>query len=104
MASADGPIKTLPLRGIKDYPPFLHNGRLLTLEDTIEFFNLVFELKLNQQERDDLTATMRCLEPRRRVGPLVTSDSGSTVRQIRRGPDLRASVFFRDFPRDSCNS
>ena len=34
MASADGPIKTFPLRGIKDSPPYLHDGRLLTLEDT----------------------------------------------------------------------
>ena len=41
MASADGPIKTFPLRGIKDSPPYLHDDRLLTLEDTVEFFNLV---------------------------------------------------------------
>ena len=41
MASADGPIKTFVLRGIKDSPPYLHDGRLLTLEDTVEFFNLV---------------------------------------------------------------
>jgi cytochrome c peroxidase len=26
MASADGPIKTFPLRGIKDSPPYLHDG------------------------------------------------------------------------------
>lgn len=31
-ASADGPIKTFPLRGIKDSPPYLHDGRLLTME------------------------------------------------------------------------
>ncbi len=36
-----GPIKTFTLRGIKDSPPYLHDGRLLTLEDTVEFFNLV---------------------------------------------------------------
>ena len=46
MASADGPIKTFPLRGIKDSPPYLHDGRLLTLEDTVEFFNLVLGTKL----------------------------------------------------------
>ncbi|MEE9394631.1 MAG: cytochrome B6 [Planctomycetota bacterium] len=61
MASADGPIKTFPLRGIKDSPPYLHDGRLLTLEDTVEFFNLVLELKLNDQEKNDLTAFMRAL-------------------------------------------
>ena len=61
MASADGPIKTFPLRGIKDSPPYLHDGRLLTLEDTVEFFNLVLELKLTEAEKKDLTAFLRCL-------------------------------------------
>lgn len=61
MASADGPIKTFPLRGIKDSPPYLHDGRLLTLEDTVEFFNLVLELKLNEQEKQDLVAFLRVL-------------------------------------------
>ena len=60
-ASADGPIKTFPLRGIKDSPPYLHDDRLLTLEDTVEFFNLVLELKLNEQEKKDLLAFMRAL-------------------------------------------
>jgi len=60
-ASADGPIKSFPLRGIKDSPPYLHDGRLLTLEDTVEFFNLVLETKLSEQEKKDLTAFMRCL-------------------------------------------
>lgn len=60
-ASADGPIKTFPLRGIKDSPPYLHDDRLLTLEDTVEFFNLVLELKLNAQEKNDLVAFMRVL-------------------------------------------
>ena len=61
MATADGPIKTFPLRGIKDSPPYLHDDRLLTLEDTVEFFNLVLELKLSTQEKQDLTAFLRCL-------------------------------------------
>ncbi|MDP2268248.1 MAG: cytochrome B6, partial [Deltaproteobacteria bacterium] len=61
MASADGPIKTFPLRGIKDSPPYLHDDRLLTLEDTVEFFNLILETKLNEQEKKDLTAFMRAL-------------------------------------------
>ena len=61
MASADGPIKTFPLRGIKDSPPYLHDGRLLTLEDTVEFFNLILELKLSDQEKKDLTEFMRAL-------------------------------------------
>lgn len=61
MASADGPIKTFPLRGIKDSPPYLHDGRLLTLEDTVEFFNVVLGTQLNTQEKADLVAFMRCL-------------------------------------------
>lgn len=61
MAAADGPIKTFPLRGIKDSPPYLHDGRLLTLEDTVEFFNLVLELKLTQEEKADLVAYLYCL-------------------------------------------
>ncbi|MEX0679557.1 MAG: cytochrome B6 [Pirellulales bacterium] len=60
-ASADGPIKTFPLRGIKDSPPYLHDDRLLTLEDTVEFFNLVLGVKLNDQERKDLVAFLRTL-------------------------------------------
>ena len=61
MASADGPIKTFPLRGIKDSPPYLHDGRLLTLEDTVEFFNLIMELNLTEQEKKDIVAFMRQL-------------------------------------------
>ncbi|MCI0361018.1 MAG: cytochrome B6 [Planctomycetaceae bacterium] len=57
----DGPIKTFPLRGIKDSPPYLHDGRLLTLEDTVEFFNLVLGLKLTAGEKADLTAFMKAL-------------------------------------------
>lgn len=60
-ASADGPIKTFPLRGIKDSPPYLHDDRLLTLDDTVEFFNLVLELKLDKQEKSDLVAFMLTL-------------------------------------------
>jgi cytochrome c peroxidase len=60
-ASADGPIKTFPLRGIKDSPPYLHDDRLLTLDDTVEFFNLVLELKLNDREKKDLVAFLRAL-------------------------------------------
>ena len=60
-ASADGPIKTFPLRGIKDSPPYLHDGRLLTLDDTVEFFNLILGLKLSKQEKSDLVAFLRTL-------------------------------------------
>jgi cytochrome c peroxidase len=61
MASQDGPIKTFPLRGIKDSPPYLHDGRLLTLDDTVEFFNLVLGTQLAKQEKADLVAFLRAL-------------------------------------------
>jgi cytochrome c peroxidase len=58
---ADGPIKTFTLRGIKDSPPYLHDGRLLTLEDTAEFFNLVLGLGLEPREKEGLVHYMRAL-------------------------------------------
>ncbi|MBV8878332.1 MAG: cytochrome B6 [Planctomycetaceae bacterium] len=57
----DGPIKSFTLRGIKDSPPYLHDGRCLTLEDTVEFFNLVLGLRLSAEEKKDLVAFLRCL-------------------------------------------
>ena len=60
-AAADGPIKTFPLRGIKDSPPYFHDDRLLTLEDTVEFFNLVLGTKLTDEEKTDLVAFLRVL-------------------------------------------
>jgi cytochrome c peroxidase len=57
----DGPIKTFTLRGIKDSPPYMHDGRCFTLEDTVEFFNIVLQLKLTSQEKKDLVAFMRQL-------------------------------------------
>ena len=61
MASADGPIKTFPLRGIKESPPYMHDGRLLTLEDTVEFFNIILELGLKPDEKADIVTFMRAL-------------------------------------------
>jgi hypothetical protein len=39
----------------------VHDGCLLTLEDTVEFFNLVLELEFDEQEKKDLVAFMRGL-------------------------------------------
>ena len=61
MMAHDGPIKTFPLRGIKDSPPYLHDGRCFTLEDTVEYFNLVLQLRLNADEETDLVAFLRTL-------------------------------------------
>jgi cytochrome c peroxidase len=57
----DGPMKTFTLRGVKDSPPYMHDGRCLTLEDTVEFFNIILQTKLTAQEKQDLVAFMRQL-------------------------------------------
>lgn len=57
----EGPIKTFPLRGIKDSPPYLHDGRCPTLHDVVEFFNVVLELRMSRQEKEDLVAYLLCL-------------------------------------------
>jgi hypothetical protein len=56
VASADSPIKT-------SRPSYqnLHDGRLLTLDDTVEFFNVILELRLTEQEKKDLVVFMRVL-------------------------------------------
>jgi cytochrome c peroxidase len=58
---AEGWVKTFSLRGIKDSPPYFHDGRLPTLEDSVEFFNLVFHLKLTATEKKDLVNFLRVL-------------------------------------------
>ena len=57
----EGPIKTFPLRGIKDSPPYLHDGRLLTLEDAVVFFDIVLQTRLTADEKRDLVAYLRML-------------------------------------------
>jgi cytochrome c peroxidase len=61
MAIGDGPIKTMALRGVKDNPPYMHDERLLTLEDAVEFFNLIDGTKLTEQEKKDLVEFLRAL-------------------------------------------
>jgi hypothetical protein len=39
----------------------MHDERLLTLEDTVEFFNLIDGTKLAPQEKQDLVAFLRAL-------------------------------------------
>ena len=56
VATSQGPIKTFSLRGIKESPPYFHDGRLLTLVDTVEFFNLILETRLTGEEKKQLVA------------------------------------------------
>ncbi len=57
----DGPMKTFTLRGLKDSPPYFHDGRCFTIEDTVEIFNLIQELKLSEDEKKSLAAFLKCL-------------------------------------------
>jgi cytochrome c peroxidase len=57
----EGPIKAFTLRGIKQSPPYLHDGRLMTLDDTIEFFTLVLGTKPIAAEKGDLLAFLYTL-------------------------------------------
>ncbi len=61
LSRAVGPVKTPPLRGLKDSLPYLHDGRLLTIEDTVEYFNLILGTRLTAQEKKALTAFLRTL-------------------------------------------
>lgn len=58
---AEGAAKTFPLRGIKDSPPYYHDGRLPTIEDTVEFFNIILQTRLTRQEKADLADFLRAL-------------------------------------------
>jgi len=57
----EGPVKTFSLRGIKDSPPYFHDGRLLTLEDAVLFFDILLGTRLGEQEQKDLAAFLRAL-------------------------------------------
>ncbi len=61
LSDAEGPIKTFTLRGLKESPPYFHDGRLLTIDDTIEFFNLVLGTQLTRAEKRDLKAFLYAL-------------------------------------------
>ncbi|HEX2870066.1 MAG TPA: cytochrome B6 [Polyangiaceae bacterium] len=61
VSDAEGPIKTFTLRGLKESPPYFHDGRLLTIDDTIEFFNLILETRLSEAEKRDLRAFLYAL-------------------------------------------
>jgi hypothetical protein len=49
-----------PLCGTNASAPHLCDG-LPALEDSVDFFNLLFDLKLNKGEKQDLVAFLRAL-------------------------------------------
>jgi len=44
-----------------DSPPYLHDRRLLTLDDAVEFFDLILWAQLTVQAKTDLVAFLRVL-------------------------------------------
>jgi len=56
-----GSHQDVSFAGIKDLPPYLYDGRLLMLEDTVEFFNVVLGIQLTTEEKQDLVAFLRVL-------------------------------------------
>jgi len=49
------------LRGIKNSSLYLHDRRLLTLDDAVEFFDLILWAQLTVQAKTDLVAFLRVL-------------------------------------------
>jgi len=47
--------------GRRNAPPYLHDWRLLTLDDTVEFFNLILGTQLTGDEKQDLVVFLRAL-------------------------------------------
>ncbi len=79
-----GKFRTPSLRNVELRAPFMHNGELATLEDTIDFYdrggdfdapskdiNFVRPLKLSAQEKADLAAFLRSL-----TDPRVAAEAG----------------------------
>jgi len=61
---------TVSLRGIKDSPPYLHDGRLMTLEDSVEFFNLI-EADTRGKTGPDRLSALPLSDVRARTAPAV---------------------------------
>jgi len=57
----DAPIKTPPLHGLKVTHSYMHEDKLLSLEDSAEFFDLVFKAGLNDQKMKDLVVFIKAL-------------------------------------------
>jgi hypothetical protein len=47
------------LRGIKDSPPYLDDRRCFILDDTLEYFNPVQQIRLTAQEENHMVVTRR---------------------------------------------
>jgi hypothetical protein len=97
-AERDGPNRSFTHRGIKDSPPYLHDGRCLTPEDTVEFFNLVPGLRQTKFEKHDPVAFLRQLWVRLSRSGAAVQCTGPRPDEVSRGKpmdDLQRRDFLR---------
>lgn len=56
-----GGFKPPILRGLTARAPYFHNGAAETLDDVVNFYDVIFAARLTQQEHDDLVAFLAAL-------------------------------------------
>jgi len=56
-----GGFKPPILRGLATRAPFFHNGAAETIEDVVNFYDVIFDAHLSRQDRADLEAFLRSL-------------------------------------------
>ena len=61
-------FRTPSLRNVALTGPYMHDGRLKTLDEVVRFFNHADELELSDGEIDDLVAFLKSLTSKRRPG------------------------------------
>jgi cytochrome c peroxidase len=54
-----GAMKPPTLRGLATRPPFFHNGAAETIEDVVNFYDVIFQARMSRQDREDLEAYLR---------------------------------------------
>ena len=69
--------RTFTLRGIKNSPLHLHDGRLLTLADTVEFFELV--LSLNEDLETSVSDTLPIVLNHLRMAQSIAAESSGVA-------------------------
>jgi cytochrome c peroxidase len=53
--------RATPLRGLKQHPPYFHDGSAGTLTDVVEHYDRTFKLNLNRSQKEDLVEFLKTL-------------------------------------------
>jgi cytochrome c peroxidase len=56
-----GAVKPPILRGLASRPPFFHNGAAESIEDVVNFYDVIFRAQFSARDRNDLLAFLRAL-------------------------------------------